>query len=117
MLGEDGTQPPALTLFLWHQFLKHLALKDKMATIYTVLNLLLLKKEVTYCLVSSHGLCLAGCVWRSQESLPKKEELSGFTNCLPSYPSITAHAKGHAIEETARNGMKGKGHIKAILLC
>lgn len=70
--GKDGTQPPALTLFLWHWFLKNLVLKDRMATIYTVLNLFLLKKEVTYCLVSSHGLCLAGCVWRSQESLVKE---------------------------------------------
>lgn len=52
----------------------------------------------------------------ARRAWPKKEELSGFTNCLPSYPSIAARAKGHAIEETARNGMKEKGHIKAILL-
>lgn len=72
MPGKDGTQPPALTLFLWHRFPKHLVLKDKMATIYNVLNLFLLKKEVTYCLVSSHVLCLVGCVWRSQESLAEE---------------------------------------------
>lgn len=34
----------------------------------------------------------------------KKEDLSGSPNCLPSYPSITAHANSHTIEETARNG-------------
>lgn len=30
--------------------------------------------------------------------------MSSSPNCLPSYPSITAHANGDIIEETARNG-------------
>lgn len=40
-----------------------------------VLSSFLLKKEMTYCLVSSHGLCFSGCVWRSQESLVKKRKI------------------------------------------
>ena len=38
----------------------------------------------------------------------KKEDLSGFTNCLPSYPSFPAHANGHTIEQPARNGHERK---------
>lgn len=40
----------------------------------------------------------------ARKDLLKKEDLSGSTNCLPSYPSITTHANGHNIEESARNG-------------
>lgn len=42
----------------------------------------------------------------AREAWPKKEAPSGSTNCLPSYPSVTAHANGHTIEEPARNGHK-----------
>lgn len=67
---QKAKHPP--TFSLQHRCLKHLALNYKMTTVHKILNLFLLKKETTHCLVPSHGLCLASCVWRSQESLAEE---------------------------------------------
>lgn len=82
-----------------------------------VLSSFLLKKEMTYCLVSSHGLCFSGCVWRSQESLVKKSKicLARLIAC-PVIQALGLMLMTTLLKSQPATDMKEKGHIKAILL-
>lgn len=116
-LSQDGIQPSPPTLSPWHWFLKQFVLNYKMAIVNDVLSLFLLKKQVTYCLVSSHGLCFSGCVWRSQESLAKKRKIClTRLNACPVTQALWLMPTATLLKSQPARDMKEKGHIKAALL-
>lgn len=86
-----------------------------MTTTNKILSLFLLKKEVTYCLVSSYGLFWPAVFKETRKDLPKKEDLSDSTNCLPSYPS-TLMLMATILKSQPEMDVKEKGNIKATLL-
>lgn len=51
----------------------------------------------------------------ARKDLPKKEDLSGSTNCLPSYPS-TLMPMATILKRQPERDVKEKGNIKATLL-
>lgn len=95
----------------------HLVLNYKMATMNDVLSLFLLKKQVTYCLVASQGLCFSGYVWRSQESLAKKRKIClTRLNACPVTRALWLMPTATLLKSQPARDMKEKEHIKAILL-
>ena len=119
-IGKSGLGwHPAIpsNIISWHWFLKQLVLNYKMATMNDVLSLFPLKKQVTYCLVSSHGFCFSGCVWRSQESLAKKRKIClTRLNVCPVTQALWLMPTATLLKSQPARDMKEKGHIKAILL-